>query len=127
MAMEERCDKQRLTEPKIDQMEVDEQHTGYGKAAYDALPADERLKMEHCTLTELPLTEAPPPLFQEPMSAAFAENLRRFVRCLPPEAAQEVLTEPLEDAGRQQRFKKNDKILGFLFDIAEVYSLWEKL
>ncbi len=100
MAMEERCDKQRPTEPKIDQLEVEEQHTGYGKAAYDA---DERLKMEHCTSTELPLTEAPPPLFQEPMSAAFAENLRRFVRCLPPEAAQEVLTEPLEDAGRQQR------------------------
>jgi hypothetical protein len=103
MAMEERCDKQRPIEPKIDQMEVDKQHPGYGKAAYDALPADERLKMEHSTLTELPLAEAPPPLFQEPMSAAFAENLRRFVRCLPPEAAQEVLTEPLEDAGRQQR------------------------
>jgi hypothetical protein len=103
MAMEERCDKQRLTEPKIDQMEADEQHSGYGKAAYDALTPDERLKMEHNTLTELSSSEAPPPLFQEPMSAAFAENLRRFVRCLPPEAAQEVLTEPLEDAGRQQR------------------------
>jgi hypothetical protein len=103
MAMEERCDKQRPIEPKIDQMEVDEQSPGYGKAAYDALTPDERLEMEHCTSTELPLTEAPPPLFHEPMSAAFAENLRRFVRCLPPEAAQEVLTEPLEDAGRQQR------------------------
>jgi hypothetical protein len=104
VAMEERCDKQRpTTEPKIDQMEVDAQNPGYGKAAYDALPSDERLKMEHSTSTELTLTEAPPPLFQEPMSAAFAENLRRFVRCLPPEAAQEVLTEPLEDAGRQQR------------------------
>jgi hypothetical protein len=106
MAMEERCDKQRLTEPKIDQMEVDEQNPGYGKAAYDALTPDERLKMEHCTSTELSSSEAPPPLFQEPMSAAFAENLRRFVRCLPPEAAQEVLTEPLEDAGRHAEIKK---------------------
>ena len=41
----------------------------------------------------------PPPLFHETMSAAFAENLRRFVRCLPPEAAQEVLAGPLEDSG----------------------------
>jgi hypothetical protein len=35
----------------------------------------------------------PQQLFNETMSQAFAENLRRFVRFLPPEAALEVLAE----------------------------------
>ncbi len=46
-----------------------------------------------CTATALPR------LFSESMSQAFAENLRRFVRLLPPEAAAEVLADPMEGAG----------------------------
>ena len=45
-----------------------------------------------------------PQLFNESMSYAFAENLRRFVRFLPPEAAQEVLVEPSE-AGSEQQYQ----------------------
>ena len=45
-----------------------------------------------------------PGLFNESMSHAFAENLRRFVRFLPPETAQEVLAEPSE-AGSEQQYQ----------------------
>jgi hypothetical protein len=49
----------------------------------------------------------PQRLYHEPMSAAFVENLRRFVRYLPPEAALEVLTDPLEAIGGGFQGKKD--------------------